>query len=198
MNKNVRNLFWVVIFFATILATVGLAVYFIFKTFYGAIEPEYGAAIGELLLVVVLGAGEAVAFFELRHIAKEREFQCWLKAQEIWTKPQFVEQRGKLFQRLDGPNADWTDGEIEEAKEVCRKMDEFARLAPFLGTRIILDNWDDPLAKAWFILKPIVKKEQTSITRWATKWEAFEKLGQKALDKLVRAGRMPATKQPSR
>jgi hypothetical protein len=54
MNKNVRT-FFVVIFLVSISATVGLAVYFIHRTFYGAVKPEYGAAIGELLLVVVLG-----------------------------------------------------------------------------------------------------------------------------------------------
>jgi hypothetical protein len=191
MNKNVRDLFWVATFL-TILATAVLAVCFIFGIFYGAFKPEYGAAIGELLLVVVLAVGEAVALFGLKHIAKEREFQCWLKAQEIWTEQQFVKQRGKLFERLDSRNPDWTDQEVEEAKWVCRRMDEFVRLAPFLGTRTLLDTWDDPLAKAWLILKPIVKKEQMNVAHWSTKWDAFEKIGQKALDKLIREGRMPA------
>jgi hypothetical protein len=190
MNKEFRNLFWTVIVLALILATVVLAGFYVARTVSGAAEPEYGAAIGELLLVVVLGLGEAVAVFELRQIAKEREFQCWLKAQKIWTEKEFVKQRGRLFQRLDSKSADWTDQEVEDAKWVCRRLDEFVRLAPFLGTRTMLDTWDDPLAKAWLILKPIVKKEQTSVAHWATKWEAFERIGQKALDKLIREKRM--------
>ena len=68
-----------------------------------------------------------------------------------------MEQRGKLFQRLDGRNGEWSADEVEEAKWICRRMEDLCCLAPFLGAQTILDAWDDPLAKAWLILKPIVK-----------------------------------------
>ena len=42
--------------------------------------------------------------------------------------------------------------------------------------------WGDPLAKAWLVLKPLVREEQEK-TGWETKWDGFEKVGAKALSK---------------
>ena len=165
------------------------------RTFARCSPPDFSAAIGELLLVIVLGVGEVLAFFALRHTAKEREFHCWLKAQEIWTEKDFRLARSKIFERLHKPGASWTDEEKDAAKDVCRRMDEFARLVPYLGAETMLDTWDDPLAKAWIVLKQIVNEERSGPTQWSKKWNGFEDLGQLALDKMIREGRDPRPKQ---
>jgi hypothetical protein len=72
----------------------------------------------------------------------------------------------------------------------CRKMDEFAHLAPFLGVMKVLSVWDDPLAKAWVVLREIVEKE-LEITKWQDKWIGFSTIGQEALDKVVAENRDP-------
>jgi hypothetical protein len=165
------------------------------QTFVGNSEPGFSAAIGELLLVIVLGAGEVLAFFALRHTAKEREFHCWLKAQEIWTEEKFRLGRGKIFERLRQPEAAWSDEDKDNAKEICRKMDEFARLVPYLGADTVLDTWDDPLAKAWIVLEEIVREERSSHAQWSTKWRGFEEIGLEALNKMIREGRDPRPKR---
>jgi hypothetical protein len=69
-------------------------------------------------------------------------------------------------------------------------MDEVARLVSFLGRKKALDAWDDPFAKAWLVLGPVVKEEQQR-WRWPKKWSAFEYFGQEAIKKLTREGRNP-------
>lgn len=186
------------LFLLITLPVVGLAVYLAFKLtrqiFCEEGAPDY-AAIGELLLVIVIGVGEFVAFLELRYVAKDRDFHTWLKAQEVWTQEAFVNGRGKMFVRLDNLRAPWTPDEEKEGKNICRKMDEFAHLAPFLGLKKVLDVWDDPLAKAWIVLQEIVDKEREA-TKWPEKWKAFSTIGQMALDKVVREGRDPRRKLP--
>jgi hypothetical protein len=115
---------------------------------------------------------------------------AWLKAQEVWTERRFTEGRGKMFMRLRLGPAVWSAQDTEDGKEVCRRLDEFAHLAPFLGQDKVLDVWDDPLAKAWLVLEPVVLAEREN-SRWQTKWQSFENLGQAALAKLVREGRDP-------
>ena len=70
-------------------------------------------------------------------------------------------------------------------------MDEFARLVPFLGKHFRLDTFDDPIAKAWIVLKPIVDKERTGPANWSRKWECFERLGEDALAKVISEDRDP-------
>ena len=103
-------------------------------------------------------------------------FEAWLKAQEIWVSDDFTADRGKVFARLDHLQQE------EEAVglKVCRRVDEFVSLAPYLGGRRMLKVWGDPLAKAWLVLEPLVRKERER-TAWPTKWDAFEKFGTKAL-----------------
>ena len=172
-----------------------LAIHQTVLVFCGASRPDFGAAIGELLLVIVLAIGEIIAFVGLWHAAKERKFHCWLRAQELWTEQSFREARGRVFQRLRNPNAPWTEKEKDEAKDVCRRMDEFAHLAPYLGTRTVLDTWDDPLAKAWVVLEQVVNEEQTGEAHWSVKWSAFAEIGREALAKMIREGRDPRPKQ---
>lgn len=126
---------------------------------------------------------------------RQLQFDAWLKAQEIFTDDDFVENRAKIFTRLSNPNQPWTDDEKKMAEKVCRKMDELARLVPFFGLfpfsrrKLFFDTWDDPLAKTWLVLKPVVKQEQERC-KWPAKWKAFEELGQKAVNKLIREGRI--------
>jgi hypothetical protein len=120
------------------------------------------------------------------HAGRQLRFQAWLKAQEIWTAPEFTESRGRIFARLDDKSRswtkeeNWTKEEEEEALQVCRKMDEFAGLIPFLPKRIGLRMWGVPFAKAWFMLERIVEKERAKCG-WQDKWHAFNRPGSSAL-----------------
>jgi hypothetical protein len=124
---------------------------------------------------------------------KQFKFDAWLKAQEIFMDNDFTDKRAEIYTRLDNLNQPWTTPDKEEAKKVCRKMEELAALVPFLSKKIILDAWDDPIAKTWLVLGPVVKEEQKRCG-WPTKWHAFESLGQEAIKKLTREGRNPQRK----
>ena len=85
-------------------------------------------------------------------------------------------------------------GDFEQGKEACRRLDEFARLAPYLGwcppigRRNVLLVWAEPLARLWSALQPVVGRER-EITQRAKKWDTFERLGQNATDFLkMRSG----------
>ena len=182
--------FWTVGFFVITAGVILLASYETLRLFRGGHPPDFGVAVGELSLVVVLGLGEILALLELRQIGEDRAFQSWLKAQEIWTEKTFREGRAKVFQRLHTRETVWTDADEEHARDVCRKMDEFAHLVPFLGLRRVLDVWDDPLAKGWLVLKGVVARERDS-SGWSRKWMAFQDLGEKALEKMIHEHRDP-------
>jgi hypothetical protein len=119
----------------------------------------------------------AMAIFLAR---SQLRFDAWLKAQEIWTMRDFTEARGRVFARLDKPGQVWGAEEEAEALNVCRKMDEFAGLIPYLPKRTALRVWGVPFAKAWFVLAPVVDRERVK-SRWRDKWHAFERLGRSAL-----------------
>src|SRR5437870_4484232 len=97
--------------------------------------------------------------------ARQLRFNAWLKAQEIFTESGFVTARSTIFKLLNDSNAAWGEKELADGMQICRKMDELARLASFfgmtesLGRRRMLNVWDDPIAKAWFLLKPKVQAE---------------------------------------
>jgi hypothetical protein len=165
------------------------------RVFCGERIDDY-AALGELLLVIVIAVGEVIAFFELRHIAKDRDFHSWVELQKVWTNDEFVKQRRVIFERVDSREAfqaPWGAKDEDIAKWACRKMDEFAYLAQFFGEKRVLLVWDDPLAKAWIVLEEIVTKERDA-TNWQEKWSAFSKIGQMAVDKVVSEGRDPRRK----
>ncbi len=152
------------------------------QTFWTAVSAIFSIA-GWVTLIITIIVG-----------IKQLRFDAWLKAQALFTEPGFTANRGWLYTRLDKLDRAWTEDEKNRAKQVCRQMDEFAHLAPFLGGRKkILEVWDDPVGKSWVILKPIIKEEQR-LTGWATKWKAFEDLGEEALKKLGREGRDPLRK----
>jgi hypothetical protein len=188
-----RDVVGFAIFFILTLPVLGLAGYLSMKLaselILGKKTIDY-AALGELLLVIVIGVGEFIAFLELRYVARDRDFHTWLKAQDVWMEKEFVQRRGLIFKRLNDLNAPWSDEETREAKETCRKLDEFAHLAPFLGVKKVLAVWDDPLAKAWIVLQNVVEKEREN-TKWGEKWMGFSTIGQEALDKVVAENRDP-------
>lgn len=118
--------------------------------------------------------------------ARQLRFNSWLKVQEIFTDEKFVKARGNVYSKLPGraeqSDKNWTDDDFL----VCRKMDELARLAPYLGLfgsgrKLIIETWKDPLAKSWIVLRPLVKEEQE---RWPEKWKAFEEFGKEAAKQL--------------
>ncbi|MBK6431059.1 hypothetical protein [Candidatus Amarolinea dominans] len=125
-----------------------------------------------------------VAVFAIWLASKQLRFDAWLKAQDVFTEEKFTETRRKVFARLDNLEKPWTEEEKLEAKQVCRRMDEFAHLARFVGRKSLLEVWDDPLAKSWLVLEPIVKEEQKQ-TGWPNKWKAFQELGQEAVRNFI-------------
>src|SRR6266403_884100 len=68
---------------AFLLATI-LSIKLTGRVFCGGKVDVY-AALGELLLVIVIAVGEVIAFLELRHIAKYRDFHSWVELQRVWT-----------------------------------------------------------------------------------------------------------------
>jgi hypothetical protein len=190
--KRLPELAFGIVIIPTLILALILSLKLTCRIFCGA---DFYAALGELLLVIVIAVGEVIAFFELRHIAKDRDFHSWVELQRVWTDHEFVQQRGVIFKRVDSREAfqsPWGTHE-ETAKWACRKMDEFAHLAQFFGKKKVLLVWDDPLAKAWIVLEEIVKEERNS-TNWQEKWSAFSELGQMAVDKVVSEGRDPRQK----
>lgn len=132
----------------------------------------FWAAVGAIFTAVSSGA----IIFAIRQL----RFDAWLKAQEIWTSDEFTKLRGNIYSRLENSEQDWSSEMEKEALTVCRRMDEFARLIPYLPKRTALEIWGIPFAKAWLILEPIVKKERIK-TAWEQKWSGFEELGRSAL-----------------
>ena len=111
--------------------------------------------------------------------AKQLRFDAWLKAQEIFTS--FTDSRTKVYAHLAKPTEVWSPPDKEEGLLVCRKLDELCHLAPYLGRGKILDAWGNPLATSWVLLKWLVQQERDK-SSWPTKWAAFERLGEKALE----------------
>lgn len=121
-------------------------------------------------------AGAAAILFAARQL----RFEAWLKAQDVWGSNDFTLARGKIFARLDDLQASWALEDKALGLDVCRRVDEFVRLAPYLSQRRMLAFWGDTLAKAWVVLDPLVSEERIA-TAQPTKWDAFERLGRKAL-----------------
>ena len=127
--------------------------------------------------------------------ASQLYLSCWLKAQEIFTDEKFREARGVVLSHYWQRNKAWTkDDEDKKTRElVCAKMDELARLRPFISWRKILKTWDDPMGKCWDVLQDFIIGEQRK-TDWKVKWKAFDKLGKKAFAKVkARETRQPNT-----
>lgn len=123
----------------------------------------------------------AVGAFAIGFAALQLRFEAWLKAQEVFTEDGFVSARTAVFQHFDDVHQPWPKDD-DNAKKVCRKMDELARLESFvtLPRRRILRVWGNPIAKAWLLLKPTVTRE-CEVAHWDKKWKAFTVLGKEAV-----------------
>ncbi len=139
--------------------------------------------------LATMGTGLAVYY-----AAIQLRFEAWLKAQEIWVDKDFTDARGRLFRHLREPNSAWTQDDQQDALLVCRRTDEFCRLAPFFaftkrgGRRRILKVWFDPIAKSWRLLKALVEQERSNVG-WNTKWAVFQEFGERAYAKLAKEER---------
>ena len=129
-------------------------------------------AVGSVATVVGAG-GIGFAVYQLR-------FDAWLKAQEVFTSDEFVKARTAIFAHFDDPVQPWPDPHSEDAKKVCRKMDEMAHLLPFVGRQKMLRGWSNPIAKAWLLLEPTVNEDRRT-SHWDEKWKAFAELGAEAV-----------------
>jgi hypothetical protein len=118
-------------------------------------------------------------------VLRQIQLTSWIKAQEIFTDPEFREDRKMVLQRYHQKRTEWTQPEKEKALLVCTRMDEFARIVPFMRPfvreKTVLKIWGDPLGKCWHVLKNIVDEERRK-TNWEEKWKAFEDLGKKAYE----------------
>jgi len=142
--------------------------------------------VAQLVFQAIGALSALVACIGIAVAARQLRFNCWLKAQEIFTEDEFVEARRKVYSRLPGRTCELPKEWTPHDHLVSRKMDELVRLAPYLGLfgagkRLILKTWDDPLAKSWIALRPLVEKEQE---RWPKKWHVFEEFGKKAAAQL--------------
>lgn len=142
----------------------------------------------EMALQWVTAVAALVGAVAVGFVAQQLWFGAWTKAQEIFVDEKFTMARGKVYARIphNGEEVDktWTSDDYM----VCRKMDELARLAPYLGIfrlgeRLVLKTWRDPLAKSWIVLHSLVDDERKKTPGWP-KWGAFEKLGKKAMNQL--------------
>jgi hypothetical protein len=76
-----------------------------------------------------------VAAFGILLARKQLQLEAWLKAQEIFTRKEFTEARGNLFQQLENRQQTWTEPQRAEARLVYRTMSELADLVPVLDKK---------------------------------------------------------------
>ncbi len=113
---------------------------------------------------------------------RQLQLEAWIKAQEIFTKDDFIKARGTVFSHLSNAGSCWEQKDQEAGFIVCRGMDEFCHLAPYFafskieGQKKVLDVWDDPIGKSWALLEPLVMEERKKV-KWDKKWKAFKELG---------------------
>jgi len=130
-----------------------------------------------------------VAVVALIRSFKQFRMDAWLKAEDVFSGSGFIENRARYFSRLPACKP-FTDEERRDALQICVEMNRFCNLLRFIGERRALGLWDDPLAKAWVVLKPIVEEERKQ-RKWPAKWKEFEVWGERALNKLKEEGRDP-------
>ena len=143
----------------------------------------------------------AVAAAAIVLAARQLKFDAWLKAQELFTKDDFRDARRIVMEECKGKDLNtWSSDQRQKGLLVCRRMDEFVRLSPFLGRTFLLksrmlDVWYDPIGKCWSVLEPLVREEQT---KWPEKWNAFAHLGKRAQDRIEKRHNkaLQATSEP--
>ena len=116
--------------------------------------------------------------------SNQLKFNAWIQIQDKWNNPEQRKLRKAIFERRERGETIWTDDQIEDAKNVCGRMDEFARLVnKFSDEKEIIEIWYVPISKLWDVLEEIVVKERV-IHR--LKWDAFESLATKCLKRRKR------------
>ena len=143
------------------------------------------------------------AAFGIFFAGRQLRFAAWAKTQEIFVEEKFVKARGRVFKHLQQPTLEWNVEAQDAGFQVCRRMDEVCRLAPYFAftpwtaQKTFLEVFDDPLAKSWAPLQPLVIAERDMVG-WKTKWDSFEKLGGAALNRLPREKREDLNKTSTR
>jgi hypothetical protein len=117
--------------------------------------------------------GTLAAFGAILYAVRQIKFEAWTHIQDKWNNKEQYRLRKALFERRETKNRNWTTGEIEDAKNVCGRMDELARLVKFTSRKEIIEIWHVPVAKLWDVLEEIVMKERVN---HPLKWEGFERL----------------------
>ncbi len=79
--------------------------------------------------------------------SRQLRFQAWLKAQDIWTASDFTQSRGLSLPAWTTRNETGRQRKKTDGLQVCRKIDEFAGLIPYLPKRIALRLWGVPVRK---------------------------------------------------
>jgi hypothetical protein len=134
----------------------------------------------EVFWIAFTGVATLLAACAVVVAVRQLRFEAWLRAQEIWTAKVFTQQRRTIFAFLDVNDKTGITEKTEIALEVCRKLDEFAGLIPYLPKRRALQVWSVPFAKAWALLSEIVENERKKC-RWPKKWSELERFGKEAL-----------------
>ncbi len=136
------------------------------------------------LVFTGLGAGAAiVGVVGIFLAARALKFNAWIKAQEIYVNKDFYKARKDILSHFGFTNAVPSRiGQTDEdsAIHVCQKMDELARLKPYLGTKRIIEAWGIPMGKSWMILLATVNQERKT---HKAKWDAFQRLAKVAIKK---------------
>jgi hypothetical protein len=129
---------------------------------------------GITALCALVGSGALIL------AVRQFKFSTWLKAQEIFVESDFRKARGVVLPHYWQKDKEWTDDDRKEGELVCARMDELARLVPYIREKTVLETWDDPMGKCWDVLQDFVRQERSK-SKWDVKWKAFEDLGKKAL-----------------
>ena len=121
--------------------------------------------------------------------------QLWLEVLALVREPEFYLARGRVFAQ-EAPVRDWPrsvpdKGQVvspdgwtrlkegateDDARTVCRYMDDVARLIELFRDRLPVQVWSDILCKSWIVLVEFVVKEQ-KVTHVPEKWQTFLRAG---------------------
>lgn len=121
-------------------------------------------------------------------------FNTWLKAQEIYMDKEFYAAREAVFSLWDQYKGGSKNLETEPpvftdtagVRLVCQRMDELARLVPYISKRKIVKVWGFQMGKSWLLSQDFVNKERNRDNPnndGFKKWDAFERLAEKAATK---------------
>ena len=118
--------------------------------------------------------GTVAAFVAILYAVRQLKFDAWIQIQEKWNDADQRKLRKAIFERRENTNNTvWTPEQLEDANNVCGRMDELARLVKFTNRKEIIEIWHIPISKLWDVLEEIVEKERSN---HQSKWDAFERL----------------------